>query len=196
MLNVVLEQRVANGLTVSDARELQKRLKAIDPMLRKQLVRDVKTIGKPVQVAIKNNLSTFTPLSGMRSNGRMGFNQGKPFNSTTLSFRTRSSRNNAVTSLVSVRTNSPLTSVVDMAGKSGRFIGKGAKATPGHARSYERNGRTIRAKQNGQGQGLIRQLGKQASRLVWPAAEKSLPAVEHAINQVLIRAYKIVNRSF
>jgi hypothetical protein len=195
MLNVILEQRVANGLTVSDARELQKRLKAIDPMLRKQLVRDVKTIGKPVQVAIKNNLSTFTPLSGMRANGRMGFNQGKPFNSTMLSFRTRSSRNSDTTSLVSVKTNSPLASVVDMAGKSGRFIGKGAKATPGYARSYERNGRTIRAKQNGQGQGLIRQLGKQASRLVWPAAEKALPGVEHAINRVLAAAYRVVNRS-
>ena len=196
MLNILLEERVSNGLTVTDARELQKRLKAIDPMLRKELLRDVKTIGKPVQAAIKNNLSAFTPLSGMRGNGRMGFNQVKPFSSTTLSFRTRSSRHSDTTSLVSVRTNSPLTSVVDMAGKSGRFVGKGSKAVPGYSRSFQRNGKTIRTKQNGQGQALIRSLGKTPSRIVWPAAEKALPGVEAAINQILVRAYQVVNRSF
>jgi hypothetical protein len=196
MLNVMLEERVAKGLTVTDARELQKRLKAIDPILRKELLRDVKSVGKPIQSAIKNNLSSFTPLSGMRGNGRMGFNQVKPFSSTTLSFRTRSSRHANETSLVSVRTNSPLTSVVDMAGKSGRFIGKGAKSAPGYSRSFQRNGKTLRTRQSGQGEAFIRALGKQPSRIVWPAAEKALPGVEAAINQILVRAYQVVNRSF
>ena len=196
MLNFTLEQRVGEGYTVSDARELQKRLKAIDPTLRTQLMRDVKAIGKPVQSAVKSNLSTFTPLSGMRANGKMGFNQGKPFSSTSLNFRTRTNRWKSETSLVSVRTNSPLTSVVDMAGKSGRFVGKGSKAVPGYSRSFQRNGKTLRTKQNGQGEAFIRALGKQPSRIVWPAAEKALPGVEAAINQVLVGYYRIVNRSF
>jgi hypothetical protein len=196
MLNVELEKRVTNGLSVSDARELQKRLKAIDPMLRTQLLRDVKQIGKPLNQAIQSSLASFTPLSGMRGNGAMGFNSKVPFNKTTLSFRTRSSRMSSTTSLVSIRTKSPLAAVADMAGKSGRFIDKGSRQAPGFSRSYQRNGKTIRHRLNGQGTSMIRNLGKQPSRLVWPSAEKALPAVTNAINQVLINAYRVVNRSF
>lgn len=196
MLEVTLEQKVSDGLSVTDVRELQKRLKAINPMLRTQLVRDVKTIGKPLQSAINSSLSTFTPLSGMRNNGRTGFNQGVPFNKTVLSFRTRSSRMSKTTSLVSVRTKSVLAAVADMAGKSGRFVNRGSREMPGYSRSFQRNGRTIRNRLNGQGEALIRNLSKSPSRYVWPSAEKALPAVERAINAVLVNAYKIVNRSF
>ena len=196
MLNITLEQKVANGMSVTDARELQKRLKAIDPTLRTQLIRDAKDAGKPLQGAIKNNLSGFTPLSGMRGKGRMGFGQGVKFDATLLSFRARSSRHGNETSLVSVRTKSPIASVVDMAGKSGRFIGKGSKATPGYSREFQRNGKTMKYKVTTQGISLIRALGSQPSRLVWPAVEKALPAVENAINTILINAYKLVNRSF
>lgn len=195
VLNVELEKRVTNGLSVQDARELQKRLKAIDPTLRTQLIRDVKAVGKPLASAISQGLASFTPLSGMRTNGRMGMNQVAPFSKTVLSFRTRSSRMSNVTSLVSIRTKSPLAAVADMAGKSNRFIDKGSRQSPGYSRSYQRNGKTIRHKLNGQGAAMIRNLGKQPSRLVWPSAEQALPAVQQAINTILINAYKIVNRS-
>jgi hypothetical protein len=88
-----------------------------------------------------------------------------------------------------------LAAVADMAGKSNRFIDKGSRQSPGYSRSYQRNGKTIRHKLNGQGAAMIRNLGKQPSRLVWPSAEQALPAVQQAINTILINAYKIVNRS-
>lgn len=196
MLNVGLNNKVAGGMSVTDARNLQKRLKAIDPTLRTQLIRDAKQVGKPLQAAIKSNLSAFTPLSGMRGNGRMGFNQGVQFNATLLSFRAKSSGSGRETSLVSIRTKSPIAAVIDMAGKTGRFVNKGSKNTPGYSKPFERNGKIMKYKVNGQGIALIRAVGGKASRIVWPSVEKALPAVESAINDILIAAYKIVNRSF
>jgi hypothetical protein len=194
MLGLTLGEKVSGGLSVQDVRELQKRLKSIDPKLRTQLIRDAKQAGKPLESAIKGNLASFTPLSGMRTNGRMGMDRVTPFSATTISFRARSSRNAKETSLVSIRTKSPLAAVVDMAGKSGRFIDKGSRQAPGYSRSYQRNGKTIRHKLNGQGAAMIRALGKQPSRLVWPAVGNALPAVENAINQVLVSAFAKINR--
>ena len=194
MLGFSLEEKVSNGLSVQDVRELQKRLKQIDPKLRTQLLRDAKQAGKPLEAVIKNSLASFTPLSGMRNNGRMGMDKGALFSATTISFRAKSSRNVKETTLVSIRTKSVLASVVDMAGKSGRFIDKGSRQAPGYSRSYQRNGKTIRHKLNGQGAAMIRALGKQPSRLVWPAVGNAIPAVESAINAILVSAFAKINR--
>jgi hypothetical protein len=196
VLEVTLEQKVSDGLSVTDVRELQKRLKAIDPMLRTQLLRDVKQIVRPLETKIKSSLSGFAPLSGMNTQGRLGMNQGVAFNATTIRVSAKRSSSNGVTSLVSVRTKSPLASLVDMAGKSGRYLNKGSKQSAGRSRSYQRNGATLRNKLNGQGAAMIRALGRQPSRYVWPAVGSAIPAIERAINAVLVNAYKTVNRSF
>lgn len=189
----------ANDYSVTDIRELQRRLKSIDPKLRTQLVRDAKEAGKPVQSAVKSAIASVTPLSGM-TRGRLNWNssidaKGKAHSAqdVKLQFRTRSSGKSNVTSLVRVQVASPAVVMADMAGKSNRFLDAGYKGT-GRTREYPYKGGSRTHRVNGQGRAMIRNLGGSASRYVWPAADNKLPAVKARIEAILRKAYLDINR--
>lgn len=213
----------ANDYSVTDIRELQRRLKSIDPKLRTQLVRDAKEAGKPVQSAVKSAIASVTPLSGM-TRGRLNWNssidaKGKAHSAqdVKLQFRTRSSGRSNVTSLVRVKVASPAVVMADMAGKSGNFIGKGYKGS-GLSRPYNRqvanqygtfdtkeiahrvDGSGTRRPRQGpkkfanQGRAMLSGLGGSASRYVWPAADNQIPAVRSRIEAILRKAYGDINR--
>lgn len=152
------------------AANLLKALKSVDPELRKQFVRRVKEIGKPVQTAIRDGLPTISPLSGMNNNGRLGWGVGTSPTSTTLSFKSTGSKTSAVTPLLAVKVNSAATSVVDMAGR------KSAGRTA--------SGRALIAKLN-----TIRN----ASRYVYPAGESASKNVEAQIQITIDEASKVIN---
>lgn len=188
-----------NDYSVTEIRELQKRLKSIDPKLRTQLVRDAKEIAKPVQSSVKQSISSVVPLSGM-TRGRLNWNAStdakgrvhKP-NDVKIQFRTRSTGRSNVTSLVRVRVASPAVVMADMAGKSNRFIDAGYKGT-GRSREYKYKNSVRTHKINGQGRAMIRALGGKASRYVWPAAENQLSTVKSKIEAVLAKAFADINR--
>jgi len=189
----------ANDYSVTEIRELQRRLKSIDPELRRILVRDSKDAAKPVQSAIKSAIAGVTPLSGM-TRGRLNWNssidaKGKAHSAqdVKIQFRTRSSGRSDTTSLVRVRVGSPAVVMADMAGRSGRFLDAGYKGT-GRTKEYPYKGGSRTHRVNGQGRAMIKNLGGSASRYVWPAAEQSIPAVKAQIEQVLARAYQVINR--
>ena len=183
----------AGDFSVQDIRELQKRLKAIEPRLRTELVRDVKRIARPMESDIKSNIPSVAPLSGMgKDRGRLGWGVGVPANKTLIQFRTSGGGKSLTTSLVRVKVSSPATVLADMAGRSGRFVGEGRRndnATPGEKR---RNANP--AKGAAFIESLNRALGKGASRMAWPAAEKSRDAVRVAIEQVLRQGYNRINQ--
>ena len=183
----------AGDFSVQDIRELQKRLKAIEPRLRTELVRDVKRIARPMESDIKSNIPSVAPLSGMgKDRGRLGWGVGVPANKTLIQFRTSAGGKSLTTSLVRIKVSSPATVLADMAGRSGRFVGEGRRndnATRGEKR---RNSSPAKgAKFIGS---LNRALGSRASRMVWPAAEKSRDAVRVAIESVLRQAYNRINQ--
>jgi hypothetical protein len=189
----------ANDYSVTDIRELQRRLKSIDPKLRTQLVRDAKEAGKPVQSAVKSAIASVTPLSGM-TRGRLNWNssidaKGKAHSAqdVKLQFRTRSTGKSNVTSLVRVQVASPAVVMADMAGKSNRFLDGGYKGS-GVTREYPYKNGTRRHRVNGQGRAMIRNLGGSASRYVWPAADNQIPAVRSRIEAILRKAYSDINR--
>jgi hypothetical protein len=189
----------ANDYSVTEIRELQRRLKSIDPKLRTQLVRDAKEVGKPVQSSVKSAIAAVTPLSGM-TQGRLNWNssvdaKGKTHAATDvkLQFRTRSSGRSNVTSLVRVQVASPAVVMADMAGKSRNFMNKGYKSS-GFTREYPYKGGTRRHRVNGQGEAMLKGLGGNASRYVWPAADGQIPAVRAKIEAILRKAYSDINR--
>jgi hypothetical protein len=183
----------AGDFSVQDVRELQKRLKAIEPRLRTELVRDVKRIARPMESDIKSSIPSIAPLSGMaKDRGRLGWGVGMPANKTLIQFRTSGGGKSLTTSLVRIKVSSPAAVLADMAGRSGRYVGEGRKndnATPSERR---RNSSPAKGAQFIQS--LNRALGKGASRMVWPAAEKSRDAVRVAIEQVLRQAYNRINQ--
>ena len=181
--------------SVTDIRELQKRLRAIEPSLRTELVREAKAIAKPLESDIKTAIGTVQPLSGMlKDQGRLGWGVGVPANKTLVQWRTAGGGKSLTTSLVRVKVQSPAVGLVDMAGRSGRYVGTGRKNDNSSSSLQRRNHSPAK------GQALIRSLnqrvGGAASRVVWPAAEKSLPDVRAAIEAALRKAYARVSRGF
>ena len=183
----------AGDFSVQDIRELQKRLKAIEPRLRTELVRDVKRIARPLESDIKANIPSIAPLSGMaKDRGRLGWGVGVPANKTLIQFRTSGGGKSLTTSLVRVKVSSPATVLADMAGRSGRYVGQGRRND--NASPSERRRNASPAKGTKFIESLNRALGSGASRMAWPAAEKSRDAVRVAIEQVLRQAYDRINQ--
>jgi hypothetical protein len=183
----------AGDFSVQDIRELQKRLKAIEPRLRTELVRDVKRIAKPLESDIKANIPNIAPLSGMaKDRGRLGWGVGVPANKTLIQFRTSAGGKSLTTSLVRVKVSSPATVLADMAGRSGRYVGQGRRND--NASPSEKRRNASPAKGAKFIESLNRALGSGASRMAWPAAEKSRDAVRIAIEQVLRQAYNRINQ--
>lgn len=158
----------------SNVRELMRQLKSIEPELRKELVRDLKAVAKPVQAAVVARIPNNPPLRGMNGRGRMSWNnsvnyKGRrvPAKSVQVKFRSGGSRRAGVTSLLSVQAMSPVVAMIDMA----------------------RHGRTE------QGKVMVSRLGSHASRYVWPAAESALPQAEAAAQRILNAASLKISRS-
>lgn len=189
-----------NDLKVSDIRELQKRLKAIDPMLRTQLVRDAKAVAKEPVSLIKSAILKVTPNSGMlRPGARLNWNRaidgkGRSHSATDVKpqFRTSSSGRSTETTLVRIRVANPAVTLADMGGRSGRYINAGYKGS-GYTREYPYKGGTRKHKVNGQFKGVENKIGGNASRFVWPAAEQAIPSARAAIEKILRDAYTRIN---
>ena len=191
----------SSDLSVSDVRELQKRLREIEPELRKQLVRDVKAAGKPTADAIKSRLASVTPVSGMRR-GRLAWDhsvdgKGRIHKATDVKvqFRTSTSGRSLTTTLLRVGAFSPAVVMLDMAGRSGRYIDAGYKGS-GYTRPYAYKGGTRRHKVNGQGRALIARSGGSASRFVWPSALATIPQATVQVDRILRNAYATIGKKY
>jgi len=189
------------GLSVTDVRELQKRLKEIDPKLRTALVRDAKAVAKQPISQIKSAIAKVTPNSGLlRPGARLNWNsaidaKGRSHSATDVKpqFRTSRGGKDTETSLVRIRVANPAVVLADMGGRSGRFVDAGYKGS-GYTREYSYKGGTRRHKVNGQFKGIENKIGGRASRFVWPAAEDAIPSARAAIEKILRDAYTRINQ--
>jgi hypothetical protein len=182
----------ATDVSVLDVRELQRRMKEVEPRLRTEFLRDIKKIGQPIESKVKSAIGTIEPLSGMLTDrGRLGWGNGYAPTKTSVQFRTAQGGRSLTTTLLRIKVWSPAVILMDMAGRSGRSIGKGRRNDNASPTARRRN-----ANEN-KGNALIRslnaQLGKSASRVVYPAAESSLPAARAAVDAVLKDAFSRYN---
>lgn len=163
-----------------------KRLDAIDPGLKRQLVKDAKLPARPVAQAVKDGIPDVQGLGlyGTLNSGRLGSNGKVRDNKTTIKYRTGYSRRSAVTALVSIRAESPLIQMLDLA--------KNVKVG-GLTREYPYRGGTRRHRINGQARGLINQLPNRPSRFIWPAGEAKIPAANREIVKIVESYARKVN---
>jgi hypothetical protein len=174
---------------VFDIKGLLKDLEALEPGLKKQLVRDAKAEAKPIVTIIKSQIPTTAPLSGMANNGRVGWGVGKPANSVTVKFRSGRSRISAVTPLVSIWVNSPMTAIADVAGKGG--MRKARKVTSEYA--YKDGTREHRV--TSQGRWMIRRLKERnLNNFIYPNVEDRLEDAQAEVKLVIERYAAKVNR--
>lgn len=209
MLKMLLTSATGQPFSVKDIRELQRKLRAIEPSLRTEFLREVKTIGKTPERAIKTAIPNEAPISGLSKPGatlqwgkaKKGAGGAK---STTIRFRTQAGGKSLTTTLLGIRVNSAATSVADMAGRSGRYVGAGFKGSGRSKpirRTYADGAQSVeftRRATRRSGESFIRNLntalGNRASRMAWKAVEKDLPQISKTIQYVVdkwsIRASK------
>jgi hypothetical protein len=199
MLKLLLTSADGGDFTVQEIRALQKKLKAIEPSLRTQFMRDIKEIAKEPNKSIKKAIPDESPLSGFTKPGAtLKWGQAKSGSgakSTTIRFRTQAGGRSLTTTLLGIRLNSAATSVADMAGRSGRSIGKGYRQT-GYSkpirRTYKDGSQSLEFRREATrkaGNVFVRNLnqaiGNTASRMAWKAVEKDLPRLSRSVQFVI-----------
>lgn len=210
-----------SGLYLTDYRDLIRELNRVQPTLVKQLQKDYKQIGKPVQLAVKQGIPVTPPTSGIHrrspQRSRSGFypvvvpgrvtwganyqNKNKPVDSVVIetpavSKASRTMKRFKINSfaIARLRVNNAAVVLADMAGVTGKYINKYPR-TREYDYSRSKTGRR-RHKINNQGRGMIRALNRNGSpsRFAWPSAEKALPKAKAQSKIVLQKAYSIINR--
>lgn len=193
-------------INADDVKQMKRKLNKIEPGLRNEFVKEIKAVGRDAAKPIKKAIKEITPLSGMTSHsGKTAWGVSKPVDSTTIRSKLRSGGKTMTTSLVSIRLNSPAVNIIDMAGRSGRNIGKG-KRNSGYTPVVRRTadgGLVAYARRTPAeaGQKFITNLNqvagivkRAASRIAWPSVEKDLPRVEKDIDKVVLKYYRRANR--
>jgi hypothetical protein len=144
--------------------EVAKTLKTLDNDLIKQARKDLRTGAKPVADAVKANIPTEAPLSGMVHNGRTSWKRSGVKVSIKTNFSKKAERKG--TSLVSI-----------IAGAQGKNAMGAAAFQIADMAGRKRRGNTR------SGSAMIRALNSQAraSRYVYPAAERQLPYVQDVV---------------
>jgi hypothetical protein len=182
----------ANDISVLEVRELQRRMKEAGPNFRREFLRDVKDIGKPLESDIRSAINSIDPLSGfLADRGRLGWNNGVAANKVTTQFRTSMGGRSLTTTLLRIKVWSPAVIIMDMAGRSGKEVGKGrrndnASPTTRRRNANQKKGETFIASLN-------REIGNRPSRIVYKAAEASLPKLTADTDRVLKDAMRRFN---
>jgi hypothetical protein len=184
---------MANSSVVYDVKGLIKDLNALEPTLKKDMVREAKGIAKPIASNIKQAIPTTAPLSGMslqkNPNGRVAWGAGKPANQVSIRFRTGRSRTRAITPLLAIWVTSPMTAIADIAGKGS--MRKARKVTSEYA--YKDGTRTHRV--TSQGRIMVSRLRERnANDFIYPAVGDSIDDAEVRVKLVINKYAKIVNR--
>jgi hypothetical protein len=182
----------ANDISVLDVRELQKRMREAGPNFRKEFLRDIKAIGRPLESKIRAEINSIEPLSGfLADRGRLGWNNGVAANKVTTQFKTSMGGRSLTTTLLRIKVWSPAVIIMDMAGRSGKEVGKGrrndnASPTTRRRNANQKKGETFIASLN-------REIGNRPSRIVYRAAEASLPKLTADTDRVLKDAMRRFN---
>jgi hypothetical protein len=188
---------------LSDWRYLIKELNKLNSELHKDMKKDFRRLAQDVQKGIKSEISTKPPLSGMakaKVPGRVTWGTGKPARSAIIRLP-RNAKSNYLP-IAQVRVGSPATIIADMAGKSNKATNSKARTAPYDYTIY-RNGSPVRVQRDhaitkvGSRKfiaNLDSRLNGRASRMVYPGAEKALPAAREEMQLLVVEVINRVNR--
>ena len=163
---------ISAGVTVTGTKEVLLALRQIDPEMRKQFDRDAKQIAAPIVDAAKRDYPT-KYLSGMARNwsqrGRQLFPYTQAAAQRGIIVRVSTAKKNQ--SVIKITQRNPAASIVEVAG------------------SARRNPKGDRFNTN-----LAIEAG-QPSRVMWPSADRHLPQVTAAIEDLVRTVAAKINRS-
>lgn len=171
---------------VFNVRKITKALDNLEPGLKKQMVREFKTIARPMANDISSEIRSISPLTGMTNHsGRTNWDNGRYKNTalrsdnTLIRYRQNRSRRAKITSLVSIWVRSPMPAIVGVAGK-----GSGVPRST-VTKEYDYKGGKRRHRLNGQGAALIAQTRNRGwFNYFYRAAESQMPNTEREVKLV------------
>ena len=165
---------------VTGLKETLRDLNKLDKELSKEIRKDIRNVVQPLADAINQEIPGGAPLSGMKHNGRTGWNNRKK---VAVKLDTRKPRKyvdrpgRIVTNVVRVTTKDAPTAIVDMAGRAG---GNASRAPESRQRPNFAPAVTAR-------------LGA-PSRFMWRTAEGRLDKIQRNMMPVIRRVEDIMNR--
>lgn len=165
-------------LEVSGLKEALKTINSLDKKVRRQLTKDFENAASPMLQEMKSAIPTAPPLSGFANKSRTQWRKNESKN-IKLKLDTRRARNRNLAKgaqyesvgTVKIRTMSPALAILDMAGKNGSKSDRGAAMVDG----------------------LTGRFGN-ASRFMWPAAERKWQEVEMNLVPVIQKVQSEMTR--
>jgi hypothetical protein len=213
---------VVGYIAFTDWRDLLREINKIEPQYARDMKRNFKKIASPMRTAISRAIPKTHPTSGVHVRGaknvsgfapvvvpgRLSWSANaqngniQPRHTTIRLTKARSFKKigqYGQMSIVKVDVDNAAVVMADMAGRSKKWVNKRPVT-----REYEYSQRGVRVKRrhriNGQGMGMIKALNRgkgvlkgDASRWIWPTANKHLPNVRYQINDVIRQANKFIN---
>lgn len=184
-------------ISFTDWRLIVRELRKVDPKLLKEFRSKATEIARPVENKIKAGIRPVPPITGMYPSvlpGRTNWGAFIPRDKTKVKADTRIRKQGK--SIVSVWAYSPAVAIADQARVGGRGDGK---LTREYDYSLSPTGKR-RHRVNGQGKGMVKALEKShfvarksPSRIIWPAGEKAVPAVQAKMLDLLEKQSKEIN---
>ena len=183
---------MVDSVQLYGVKETLNELKRVQPEVYKQLVRDIKQIVSGAVTKVRSEIPAVAPLSGMNHNGISAYAAVKV--TTRVTPGGRAGLGSTEARLVQIEAKSVGKNYgFEMADMAGRGSGSGRRAS-NMTRPYTRNGKSVSYPKNGQGQRMINQLGKKASRYVYGPVESDLPAIQMEVLKSLDVAASLINR--
>ena len=213
---------VVGYIAFTDWRDLLREINKIEPQYARDLKRNFKKIATPMRFAVSRAIPKTHPTSGVHVRGAKNVSGFAPVVVPgRLSWSANAQNGNiqprhtvirltkarsfkkigqyGQMSIVKVEVDNAAVVMADMAGRSKKWVNKRPMT-----REYEYSRRGVRVKRkhriNGQGMGMIRALNRgqgilkgDASRWIWPTANKHLPHVRYQINDLIRKANKFIN---
>lgn len=215
------QEETLGYIAFTDYRDLIKELRKIDPSYANQLRRNFKRIAKPIQTSVSKVIPKKHPTSGIHVRGAKNVSGFKPVVVPgRLSWSANAQNGNVQPrhvvvrltkqrsfrkladigkmSIVKVEVDNAAVVMADMAGRSRKYINK-KSITRQYPYSRSATG-SRRHRINYQGVGMIKALNRgkniqqaEASRWIWPTANKQLPMVQKEIDTAIADANRLIN---
>ena len=174
------------SIEISDLQFMLNEMSKVNEEARKQFRRRFREITTPVQKKIQegiraNRLGTPGNMRGFGKKvvpGRLTWGTGKPATSAIISMPRLTSRKDYLP-ISKIKVGSPATVIADMAGKSNRVTASKARTEIypySRSKTGERSHKITRQGSRKFIQNLDLTTSNKASRIVYPSAEKALPA--------------------
>jgi len=163
------------GIEYDGLKQALREIQKVDPALRRQITKDIKSAMDPLVSAIKNSIPSTGPLKGQRHNGRTGWkNESK---NVVVKVDTRKARKRNLSAgaeyesigTVRITAKGAALSMADMAGR-------------GPNRS--RNSNPLRARPSFAGL-LTASLGRGPSRFVWAQSDDYLDEITRNVDKIV-----------